>query len=93
MKKYQSLKIISAFVLLILAVVNIYVFVSGLSLQGEMSYYEKETYRIKQENLDFQEKVFEANSLQYAASKAADLEFTRRAEPYNLAKPEFALSQ
>lgn len=93
MKKNRSLKLFSVSLLFILAIVNVYIFVSGLGLQSEMMHYEKETKRIEQENLDFQEKVFEANSLQYAASKAADLEFTERAEPYNLAKPGFASSR
>lgn len=90
MKHKKTLKFISVSLLFILAVVNVYIFVSGLSLQSEMMYYEKETKKIEQENLDYQERVFEANSLQYAASKAAVLDFTNRAEPYNLAKPGFA---
>lgn len=92
MKKHRTLKFFSVSLLLVLAFVNVYIFVSGLGLQSEMMYYEKETKRIEQENLDFQEKVFEANSLQYAASKAADLEFINRAEPFYLAKPGFARS-
>lgn len=64
-----------------LAVANIGIFISSMQLSERISYYDRETKRLKMENLDLEQKIYEVNSLQKAASAAAALDFTKKAEP------------
>ena len=64
-----------------LAIANIGIFISSMQLSDKITYYDKESKRLKQENLDLEQKIYEVNSLQKAASAAAELEFTKKAEP------------
>lgn len=76
---------------LALVVANIAIFVSGMRLSEQINFYEKETKRLHQENLELEQKMYEVNSLQHAASLAAQLDFKKKAEPYYLHQIGFAL--
>lgn len=89
MKKMGKLLIGVLFLVLIVA--NSYIFVSGMNISQQISYLEKETKRLNKENLSLQKKAYEADSLQFAASVAAQLDFAQKAEPYFLENLGFAL--
>lgn len=91
MKKTVKLTIWIAFFLLIS--VNVFIFLSGMKLSKQINYFEKETKRLHQENIDLEKKAYEADSLQYAASVAAQLDFTKKAEPYFLENLRYALKR
>lgn len=80
-------------VILILMVVNVYVFVSGVKLGDEISRFDREIARLNQENLELEKKVFSAESLNHAASVAAQLDFTNGAPPVYLENQTYALNR
>ncbi len=87
----KPFRIVLGFLFLGLVVVNLYIFVSSMSLSQQVSYFEQETKKLQKDNLGLQKKAFEADSLQFAASVAAQLDFTKKAEPYFLENLGFAL--
>ena len=88
----KTLGLVWLFFVFLLAA-NIYIFLSGMNLSEKINTYEKETRRLHQENIDLEAKAYEANSLQYAASRAAELDFTKKAEPYFLDTLRVALKK
>lgn len=88
----KTLGLVWLFFVFLLAA-NIYIFLSGMNLSEKINTYEKETRRLHQENIDLEAKAYEANSLQYAASRAAELDFTKKAEPYFLDNLRVALKK
>jgi cell division protein FtsB len=86
----KTLGLVWLFFVLLLAA-NIYIFLSGMNLSEKINTYEKETKRLRQENIDLEAKAYEANSLQHAASRAAELDFSKKAEPYFLDNLRVAL--
>ena len=84
-------KILLTFLFLVLVVANLLIFVSGMNLSQKISYFEQETKRLRRENISLQKKAYEADSLQFAASVAAQLNFAQKAEPYFLENLGFAL--
>lgn len=80
-------------VFLTLMIGNMYVFLSGVALGDEINHYEKEITRLHQENLDIEKKVYDAESLNYAASIAAQLDFSKHATPVYLDNLKYALNR
>lgn len=76
-----------------LMVANIYVFLSGVALGDEINHYEKEITRLHQENLDIEKKVYDAESLNYAASMAAAMDFSKKTTPVYLDNLKYAFKQ
>lgn len=74
-----------------LAVINIYVFVSGIRLGEKINYYDSETKKLHSENIELEKKLYEASSLNTVASEAAELDFTKKVEPTHLDKLKYAL--
>lgn len=68
----------------VLIVANIFAFVMSMKQSQSIQEYETKTYALKLENSDLEESMYSVNSLQYAASRAADLTFTAKAKPYYL---------
>jgi hypothetical protein len=79
MKKY-----VLYFILFGLVVANTYAFVSSIYLGNEISRLEKDTKTYHQENIELERKATALNSLQHAASMAAELRFTKIATPVYL---------
>ena len=73
------------------AIINAYVFVSGISLSERITNFEQETKKLHAQNIDLEKQVFEDNSLSHIASEAADLEFTKKIEPAHLDNLQYAL--
>lgn len=91
MKKISKVFTMSLFLLLIGT--NVFIFLSGMKVSEQINFYEIETKKLKQENIDLEKKAYEANSLQHAASVAAQLDFTKKAEPYFLENLRVALKE
>lgn len=80
-------------VFFVLISVNIYVFLNSLKLSDRINLFEKEIKSMHQENLGLENKIYEVDSLQYAASLAAQLDFSQKAQPTFLENLKFARSQ
>jgi hypothetical protein len=76
-----------------LMIANAYVFISGVHLSDELSRYDSEITRLDRENLDLEKKLFSYESLNHAASIAAELNFTNAAPPIYLDEQTFALNR
>lgn len=77
----------------ILIVTNIFIFVSGIKLSDEISYFEKETRLFHQESVELEKQKSSLSSLQYAASIAATLEFTKKSQPIYLENLPYAMNK
>jgi len=77
----------------ILLSINIFIFVHSITLGSEINFYEKEIKKVHQENIELSNKTYEIDSLQYAASMAANLEFTQTAKPFYLEGQKYALNK
>jgi len=80
-------------VFLLLFIVNIYAFVTGINLADKITFYESETKKLHQENQDLETKVFAVDSLRYAVSLADGLKFTKKAQPVYLDNLKYALNK
>ena len=74
-----------------LMIANAYVFISGVQLSDDLSRYDVEIGKLKQENLELEKKLYSYESLNHAASLAAELNFSNSAPPVYLDEQKFAL--
>ena len=72
---------------------NIFVFVYSLNLSDDINHFEKGIEKLHQENLNLENNIYEVDSLQYAASMAAKLDFIKKAEPSYLENLKYAKNQ
>lgn len=80
-------------VFFILLLANVYVFVSGVALSDEISKFDIETTKLHQQNLELEKKLYSVESLNYAASMAAQMNFSNAAPPVYLDEQRFALNR
>lgn len=80
-------------IFLILLSANVYIFVHSIKLANEINRFEKEMRAFHQENLILENKIYEVDSLQYAASMAARLDFSEKAQPLYLENLKYARNQ
>jgi len=76
----------------LLVIVNIYIFVTGVALGENVSFYEKEVVRLKQENIEIEQKIY-GQSLTKTALIAAELDFDDYNEPIFTDKPQYAFNK
>lgn len=74
---------IVSFIALLIAV-NAYIFVNGIQLSNEISSYERDIKTLYTANMELENKVYSLDSLRFAASVAAQLEFSEGKEPIYL---------
>jgi cell division protein FtsL len=79
MKKLSGVAIWVLFFALMIG--NISVFITGVSLSEDIYRFETEIEQLRQENIELETKVFKAESIEYAASLAADLGYTKKTQP------------
>ncbi len=91
MKSLPRIFTVGLFLLLIAA--NVYIFLSGMKVSEQINFFEAQTKKLQQENIELEKKAYAANSLQHAASVAAELNYTKKAEPYFLNNLRFALKK
>ena len=82
--KITKFKSIIGVLFTFLIAANIFAFVMSMQQSQGIQDYESKTHQLKLENSDLEESMYKVNSLQYAASKAAELSFTAKAKPYYL---------
>ena len=79
MKKIIQTTVWSAIFLAVFA--NIFLFLSGLNMGNQIGTFEKSIADLKQENIELEQKVYQAQSYTSAASIAAALSYTKQTEP------------
>ncbi len=70
---------------------NLYIFVQSMKISQQINYFDNATKKQHQINLDLEAKAFATDSLRYAASMAAQMDFTKKAQPFFLGNLGFAL--
>lgn len=78
---------------LVMGVAHLYLFVSGITLGDRISKYENLTKVLRQDNIDLEKKLYNVESLTYAASQAAKLKFTQKTTPLYLESQGIALQR
>ncbi|MEX1052694.1 MAG: hypothetical protein WEC80_02500 [Patescibacteria group bacterium] len=91
MKSPLKMLIFSTFVVLL--GLNIWVFVKGISLSSDISKYEQKTKELKKVNMELETELYSINSLKHTSSIAAQLNFSKKAEPYFLDNLKVALKK
>jgi cell division protein FtsB len=77
-------------VIFLLIFVNIYLFVSGISLSDQINIFEKKTENLKKENLSLEKEVAYLSSLNFAQEIAKQWQFTDTPVVLNLEKLKYA---
>lgn len=77
-------------VLLFFVAGNIYMFCSGIAVSDTINNLEQKTKKLHQENKELEKHLYEVESLQYAASMAANLNFTVSSQPIYLNSLKYA---
>lgn len=70
---------------------NVFVFLQGVSLSESIHLFEKEINSMKQENVELETKLYKVESIGYAASLAAELDYTKKSEPVFFGESKYAL--
>lgn len=76
--------------LVIILVINIFVFVANIYLSEEIKIYDKKIIILRQENLDLEAKIFKLSSYEKMASLAAQLNFVKKEIPIYLENLKYA---
>ncbi len=76
-----------------LLVCNVFIFLHSIELSDEINHFENEIARLHQENLNLSDKIYEVDSFQHAASLAAQLDFSKKAQPLYLDDLKYALNR
>lgn len=74
-----------------LVVINVTYFVKGIKLADEINYYEQELKVLKEENTEYEQKIYALESLSKTASLAAELKFDKYNDPIFTDMPQYAL--
>ncbi len=77
----------------LLLIANIFIFVHSIALGNDINRFETEIVKIHRENEELNSRTYEIDSLQYAASIAARLDFTQTAKPIYLEGQTYALNR
>ena len=77
----------------LLFIANVFVFVYGVNLGSQISHYESEIKKLRQENVMLEKKAFAASSLTNAAFMAAKLDFTKKSAPMYMDSIKVALNR
>jgi hypothetical protein len=70
-----------------------YIFVSGIVLGNQITHFEQEIKKIHQQNVELDKQTSHLDSLEYAASIAASLDFVKRSTPIVLDNLKYALNR
>jgi len=88
-----SLNTLIAGIMFILVGINIAIFIKGIRLSNEISYYEGEIARLNEQNIEYEQHIYKIESHVSTASLAAELEYGKYNEPIYLQKPRYALNK
>ncbi len=79
------------FVFFGLMIGNVYVFMQGISLSDQIHQYENDMKQLRQENIELETRIYKVESITYAASLAAELDYNKKAEPVFFGEKKYAL--
>lgn len=86
-------RIIFGVIFLALIIANLSTLVSGIMLGSKINFYEVETRKLHQQNIELEKKAYQVNSYQSIASEAARLDFSKKVEPMYIDTLTVARSQ
>jgi len=87
------IKAIVSFFFIALVVANAAIFVVEIKSSTEVTRMETELENLKQSNIDLENRLGEVSSLEYAASMAAAMNFSKKAVPTYLDSLKYALNR
>lgn len=88
-----TLNTVITFALLALVIVNIGVFIKGVTLSDEINYYEKELRQLKQQNVEYEYKIYALESISQTASLAAQLDYGSFNDPVYIENAQYAYNK
>ena len=88
MKQLTKFSIWTLFLVLISA--NIYIFLQSIQLSDKINHFAKANKTLHRENLTLENKIYDVDSLKYASSMAAQLDFSHKAQPVYLDNLQYA---
>ena len=77
----------------ILIAANVYIFIHSISLSDKINFYETGISSLHKKNLKLENKIYNVDSLQFAASQASELNFVKEAQPIYLDNLKYAQGQ
>ncbi len=84
------IKKIIGIIFFVLIIINIGLFVSSIKLSDEIAVYERNTQKTHEQNIELQKQVARYDSIQFAASAAASLNFVKQSAPVYLDNLKYA---
>lgn len=75
----------------LLIIMNIGIFMHGISLGDDVNKYEQEITRLKKSNMELEQHMYSLESITQTASLAAELKYDRFHDPLYIEKPQYAL--
>ena len=76
-----------------LLTLNVYIFISSMYLGDEINRFDSQIKKYTFENSMLEKEVYKAQSLQYAASLSAHLNFTHQQQPVYFENLKYALNR
>ncbi len=89
----KIIQILIVILLPVLVAANMYLFVSGITLGDQINYFENQTTVLHERNVELTRQTSYLDSLQYAASMAATLNFVNDSKPMVLDNLRYALNR
>jgi len=80
-------------IIVLMVGINIAIFVRGIGLSNEIHYYESELHTLKQQNIEFEQRIYTMSSYTLTASLAAELDYGKYNDPIYQEEQAFALNQ
>lgn len=77
-------------IIILLIGVNIAIFIQGIKLGNEISYYETEIASLNQENIEWEQEIYKIESHVWTASLAAELNYGKYNAPMYSQLPKYA---
>ncbi|OGK62324.1 hypothetical protein A2334_02115 [Candidatus Roizmanbacteria bacterium RIFOXYB2_FULL_38_10] len=78
---------------ILIAAANLYLFVAGMYLSDDINRFDNSIKKLTQENLQLEKEVYQVESLQYAASLSAHLDFTEKSQPVYFENLKYAFNR
>ncbi len=77
--------------IIVMVGINIAIFIRGISLSDEIHYFESETARLQEQNVEAEQQIYELSSYTQTASIAAVLDYGKYNAPIYGEIPQYAL--
>ncbi|MFA9289027.1 MAG: hypothetical protein ACEQSA_04060 [Weeksellaceae bacterium] len=77
--------------IVLLVIMNVGIFMHGISLGDDVNKYEQEISRLKKSNMELEQQMYSLESITQTASLAAELKYDRFHDPLYIDQPQYAL--